>query len=192
MVPFVLCPGFGSSLTFRGNTAFLTGWFPLLSPVKEKSPNKSFSIKFSIKFNYSPKSWQLQGHILPQKWIKRGLRDDPEEQTPEGLLSWQNISKTYFPSSGVRLCLQSKVWPSFIIVVSADLWKLWFSCPYIIFTENPIGIFFRKYHYKVGISEDIYIMYPNILFLHYQGVEESRFTPLLITCSVAACTAAGW
>lgn len=83
----------------------------MFSPQKEKSSNKSFSIKF-----HSPKSWQLQGHILPQKWIKRGLRDDPEEQTPEGLLSWQSISKTYFPSSGVRLCLQSKVWLSFIIV----------------------------------------------------------------------------
>lgn len=78
------------------------------------------------------------------------------------------------------------------LLVSADLWKLWFSSHYIRFTGNPIGIFFRNYYYELSISEDIYIMYPNILFLHYQGVEEPCFSPLLLTaCSVAAHTAAG-
>lgn len=34
-------------------------------------------------------------------------------------------------------------------------------------------------------------MYPNILLLHYQGIEELHFSPLLTACLVAAHMAAG-
>lgn len=40
--------------------------------------------------------------------------DMSQKKIPKRLQSWQRVSKTYFPYSGEGLCLQSKIWLSFI------------------------------------------------------------------------------
>lgn len=82
-----------------------------------------------------------------------------------------------------------------LLLVSVDFWKLWFSCPYFTFTENPTGVSFGKYHYEVGVSEDIYVMYiywTYILFSRYQGDEEPCFSPSSPNCTLSCSPHSSW